>query len=401
MSLPPLQYVNLTAVPESETIGMTARAAALAAAGRDIVSLAAGEPDFATPDYIRAAAIRAIEAGRTHYPPAAGIGELRAAIADHLTTRCGGTWSPAQILVSAGAKQALFNAVFTLFGPGDRIVVPAPFWVSYPAMIRLARAEPVIVRTRAEDGFKLRPSALHDAFTAGARAVILNSPANPTGAVYDDAELDELLEVADRFGAWVVGDEIYRELRYREGRFPSLAARAGAYGRAVVVDGFSKAYAMTGWRVGWVAAPETLVRAMSRLQGHVNTNTALPSQLAALAALADEDARRAAVATMVGAFSRRRALVLDGLAGVPGIVAHPPDGAFYVWIEARAWCDAHDGSSAALAMDLLEREGVALVPGAAFGGEGYLRLSFAARDDRLVAAIERLRSYAERMGAAA
>jgi aspartate aminotransferase len=396
-----IDYVNLTAVPESETIGMAARAAALAAQGREVVSLAAGEPDFRTPDYICEAAIQAIRDGHTHYPPAAGVGELRAAIARHLGEACGGAWSPAEILVTAGAKQALFNTVFTLFGPGDRVVIPAPYWVSYPAMVRLARAEPVIVPTSEEDGYKLTPPALERALEAGAQGIILNSPANPTGAVYTDAELDALLAVGDRYGAWVIADEIYREIRYGAAPFASLAARARDYGRAVVIDGFSKAYAMTGWRVGWAAAPETLIRAMTLLQGHVNTNTALPSQLAALGALADEDARRAAVAVMNAAFARRRALVLAGLEGVGGLAAHPPAGAFYVWLDARPWCTALAAGSAEVALDLLEREGVALVPGAAFGSEGFLRLSFATRDDLLSRAIERLRAYASRLGVAA
>lgn len=394
------EYANLEGVPESETIGMAARAAALAATGREILSLAAGEPDFDTPDYIREAAIRAIREGHTHYPPAAGLGPLREAIAAHLGAAHGGAWSAGEILVSAGAKQALFNTVFTLFGPGDRVVVPAPYWVSYPAMVRLARAEPVVVQTGPEEGFKLSPGALDAALAAGARGVILNSPSNPTGATYGAEELEALVAVAVRHDAWVVGDEIYREIRYGSGPFASLAGKRG-HGRLVVVDGFSKAYAMTGWRVGWAAAPETLVRAMTRLQGHVNTNTALPAQHAALAALSDEAARIAAVTEMRAAFARRRALVLEGLADVAGLVVHPPDGAFYVWLDARAWCETLGAGSAALALDLLEREGVALVPGAAFGAEGYLRLSFAARDDVLAAAIDRLRAASSRLGMAA
>ncbi len=394
------EFANLEGVPGSETIEMTARAAALAASGREILSLAAGEPDFDTPDYIREAAIRAIREGRTHYPPPAGLAPLRAAVAAHLSEAHGAAWSPGEILVTVGAKQALWSAIFALFGPGDRVVIPSPYWVSYPAMVRLARAEPVIVGTRAEDGFKLAPAALDEALARGAHGVVLNSPANPTGAMYTRDELDLLVEVAARHEAWVIGDEIYREIRYREGPFPSLCAPRD-YGRVVVVDGVSKAYAMTGWRVGWAAAPETLVRAMTRLQGHVNTNTALPAQHAALAALADEPARAAAVAAMLAAFRRRRGLVLDGLAGISGLRVHPPDGAFYVWIDVRAWCEALGAGSSELALELLERDGVALVPGSAFGAEGYLRLSFAAHDDVLTAAVGRLEAASARLGRAA
>lgn len=391
-------YANLTAVPESATLGMTARAAALAGAGRSVVALSAGEPDFDTPGYIADAGIAAIRAGRTHYPPAAGLGPLRTAIAEHLNAACGGSYEAAHVLVSVGAKQALFEAIFTLFGPGDRVVVPAPYWVSYPAMIRLARAEPVILETGPETGFKLAPEDLETALARGARGVILNSPANPTGAVYTRDELDALLDVAARRQAWVVSDEIYRELRYTEA-FASVAPRSGPEARIVLVDGFSKAYAMTGWRVGYAAAAQPLIAAMARLQGHVNTNTSLPSQHAALAALTDEPARVAAVAAMRGAFARRRTLLLEGLRHVPGLEALAPDGAFYLWIDARPWCAAVGGSADVLCLDLLEHEALALVPGTAFGVDGWLRLSFAASDAVLVEALERLARAARRLGA--
>jgi aspartate aminotransferase len=387
---------NLAGIEESATLGMTARAAALAREGRSVVSLSAGEPDFATPEYIREAGVRAIRDGHTHYPPAAGLRALREAIAAHVADVGGAPCEAAEVLVSAGAKQALFEAFFTLFGPGDRVLVPTPFWVSYPAMARLARAEPVVVETRAEDGWKLTPDTLEEAAAGGARGLVLNSPSNPTGAMYDEAELDAVLEVAARHGMWIVSDEIYREIRYRE-PYASLAARRGEYERIVVVDGFSKAYAMTGWRVGYAVGPVEVVEAMTTLQGHVNTNTALPCQHAALAALADEGARRAAVGAMVEAFAARRQLLLSALADVPGIRPLPPDGAFYLWIDAREWCAALDGHSEALCYDLLENEGLALVPGSAFGVEGYVRLSFAAADSVLEEAVGRLASAGRRI----
>ena len=387
---------NLAGIEESATLGMTARAAALAREGRSVVSLSAGEPDFATPEYIREAGVRAIREGHTHYPPAAGLRALREAIAAHVSHVGGAPCAPVEVLVSAGAKQALFEAFFTLFGPGDRVLVPAPFWVSYPAMARLARAEPVIVETRAEDGWKLTPDVLEDAAAVGARGLVLNSPSNPTGAMYDAAELDAVLEVAARHGMWIVSDEIYREIRYRE-PYASLSDRRGEYERIVVVDGFSKAYAMTGWRVGYAIGPVEVVQAMTTLQGHVNTNTALPCQYAALAALADEDARRAAVGAMVEAFTVRRELLLSALDAVPGIRPLPPDGAFYLWIDAEEWCAALSVDSEALCFDLLEHEGLALVPGSAFGVEGYLRLSFAAADSVLEDAVGRLVSAGSRI----
>jgi len=387
---------NLAGIEESATLGMTARAAALSREGRSVVSLSAGEPDFETPEYIREAGVRAIREGHTHYPPAAGLRALREAIATQVEAAGGAPCSPSEVLVSAGAKQALFEAFFTLFGPGDRVLVPAPFWVSYPAMARLARAEPVIVETRAEDGWKLTAPSLEEAAGGEARGLVLNSPSNPTGAMYEESELDALLEVAMRHGMWIVSDEIYREIRYRE-PYASLAARRREYDRIVVVDGFSKAYAMTGWRVGYAVGPVDVVEAMTMLQGHVNTNTALPCQYAALAALADEAARRAAVGAMVEAFAARRELLLSALERVPGIHPLPPDGAFYLWIDAREWCAALGGDSEALCHDLLENEGLALVPGSAFGVEGYVRLSFAAADTVLEDAVVRLASAGGRI----
>jgi aspartate/methionine/tyrosine aminotransferase len=387
---------NLAGIEESATLGMTARAAALARAGRSVVSLSAGEPDFATPEYICEAGVRAIRDGHTHYPPAAGLRPLREAIAAHVEEACGGACAPSEVLVSAGAKQILFEALFTLLGSGDRLLVPAPFWVSYPAMARLARAEPVVIETSAEDGWKVSAEALEEAAREGARAVVLNSPSNPTGAIYDAGELDALVEVAQRYEMWIVSDEIYREIRYRD-EYASLAARRSDYERIVVVDGFSKAYAMTGWRVGYAVGPVEVVEAMTTLQGHVNTNTALPCQYAALAALTDAEARRSAVGAMVGAFAARRALLLSALESVPGIQPLPPDGAFYLWIDAGAWCDALGGDSAALCYDVLEHEGLALVPGSAFGVEGHVRLSFAAAEPVLEAAVDRLAAASHRL----
>lgn len=388
---------NLASVSESATLGMTARAAALAAAGVPVVSLSAGEPDFPTPAYVVEAAIEAIRAGATHYPPAAGLPELRAAIAAYLNEECGGSYGPGNVIVTVGAKQAVFAAVFVLFGPGDRVVVPAPYWVSYPPIVRLARAEPVIVETTPEEGFKLTPERLAEALEEGAKGVVLNSPSNPTGATYSGAELDALVETAAEHGAWVIADEIYNEIRYGPG-FASLAARAPGHERSVVVNGFSKTYSMTGWRVGYAAGPESLVQAMVRLQGHVNTNTATPSQHAALAALADDAARRSAVGEMVDAFARRRAMLAEGIAAIPGLEAAAPDGAFYFWVDARAWCARAGTGSAELCLDLLETEHVAIVPGDAFGHEGFVRLSFAASEAAIETALERLVAAARRLG---
>jgi aspartate/methionine/tyrosine aminotransferase len=390
-----LTYPNLAGIKESATLAMTARGAALRAEGKPVISLSAGEPDFGTPEYIVESAVQAIEEGATHYPPAAGTPQLREAIAAHLNTDYGGCYEPTQVVVSVGAKQALFNALFALFGPGDRVVIPAPYWVSYPAMVHLARAEPVIVDTTAETGFKLTVEQLES--VEGARAVILCSPSNPTGSMYSEEEIAALVEVAERRGIWILSDEIYSEIRYGK-PFASVARYSDQYERVILVNGFSKAYAMTGWRVGYAAATEPLVRAMVRLQGHINTNTALPSMRAAEAALADESARREAIDTMVSAFERRRTALLEGMAGIPGLEILPPDGAFYLWMDAKPWCDAVGGGSSDLCLDLLDQENVGLVPGSAFGTEGHLRLSFAASDEDLSEATERLKAAAVRLG---
>jgi aspartate aminotransferase len=393
------EHPNLVGVTESETLAMTRRAAELDSPERPVVSLSAGEPDFPTPAYIAEAGIAAIRAGHTHYPPAGGLVPLKAAIAAYLEETCGGSWRPEQVIVSVGAKQALFDALFTLFGPGDRIAIPAPYWVSYPPMARLARAEPLFVPTRAEDGFRPTPAAVERAFEEGARGLVLNSPSNPTGAMLSEADVAGLVELAARHDAWIISDEIYSEIRYGR-EFASVAPHAGEDARILVVNGFSKSFSMTGWRVGYAAGPVDVVRAMTRLQGHVNTNTALPAQHAALAALVDARARREAIAGMVEAFARRRERLLAALERIPGLVAFPPEGAFYVWVDARAWCRAADLTSTDLCFDLLEHERLALVPGAAFGSEGYVRISFAASDEALTEAARRLAAAAGRLGVA-
>lgn len=389
--------VNLAGVEESATLAMTRRAAELDRPDDRVLALSAGEPDFETPSYIAEAGIRAIRDGRTHYPPAAGLGPLREAIAAETAEMSGGSFDASQVIVSVGAKQAIFNAVFALFGPGDRVVVPVPYWVSYLPMVRLARAEPVLLPTTAEMEFKPDPDALAKHLEAGARGVILNSPSNPSGAVLDATELEAVVEVVARYGAWLIADEIYRQIVYR-GEYASVGAWFDRYDRLVLADGFSKTFAMTGWRVGYAVAPAALVSEMTRLQGHINTNTALPSQYAALAALTDREARAAAVGEMVAAFARRRERLVAGIDGIPGLIGHPPAGAFYLWIDARPWCDALDGDAEALCLDLLEHERVALVPGTAFGMDGFFRLSFAASDPVLEEAVARLATASQRLG---
>jgi aspartate aminotransferase len=390
-------YANLSGVEESATLGMTRRAAELKAADPPVISLSAGEPDFATPGFIAEAGIEAIRDGQTHYPPAAGLAPLRAAVATYVGEECGGAYAPEQVLVTVGAKQALFNAIFTLFGPGDGIIIPAPYWVSYPAIARLARAEPMVLATTAADGFKPDPDRVAAMFRSGARGLVLNSPNNPSGAVLSGAELDRIVAVAAEHEAWIVSDEIYQAIVY-DIEHASVAARARDYERIVLVNGFSKAFAMTGWRVGYAAGPREVIAAMTCLQGHINTNTALPCQYAALAALSQHELRERAIEEMVSAFDRRRDLLLKGVAAIPGLTPHPPDGAFYLWIDAGPWCDSLGVNSTDLCMDLLDNERLALVPGEAFGVDRFIRLSFAATEQALSEALERLAVASARLG---
>ncbi len=390
-------YANLIGVEESATLGMTRRAAELKAAGTPVISLSAGEPDFATPGFIAEAGAEAIRDGQTHYPPAAGLAPLRAAVAAYINKECGGAYTPDQVLVTVGAKQALFNAIFTLFGPGSRIVIPAPYWVSYPPIAHLARAVPVILETRAADGFKPDPDELAGLFRSGAKALVLNSPSNPTGAVLSNAELDRIVAVAARHDAWIISDEIYHAIVY-EATHASVAPRARDYERIILVNGFSKAFSMTGWRVGYAVGPRDVIAAMARLQGHVNTNTALPCQYAALAALDQHGPRERAIKEMVSAFDRRRDLLLKGVGAIPGLTPYRPDGAFYLWIDAGPWCDSLDANSTGLCLDLLDNERLALVPGEAFGADRFVRLSFATTEQALTEALERLAKASVRLG---
>jgi aspartate aminotransferase len=396
---------NLDGVTGSETLRISALAAQLSARGTRVVSLSAGEPDFATPDHVRAAGARAIAEGRTRYTPNAGIPALREAIAEKLGRENAVDYAPDEVLVSAGAKQVLFNACLALFGPGDEVLVPAPYWVSYPAMVRLARATPVPISTGRGEGYKLSAGRLAASLTPRTRGLILNSPANPTGAVYDERELAELAGLCLERNLWILSDEIYERLCYERPRAPSIAALGPEVrARTVTVNGFSKCFAMTGWRLGYGAAPREVVRALDVVQSHSTSNASSVSQYAGLAALTEREASERAVEAMRRAFHARRDRMVAALAGLPGVAGVPPAGAFYLWSDvseaATRLCDgveraAHPGGRPGLSDDfcarLLERHGLALVPGSAFGLEGHVRWSFAASEDEIDEGVARFR----------
>jgi aspartate aminotransferase len=374
--------LNVAQIKESATIAVSNRAKALKAAGRAVIDLGAGEPDFDTPEYIRRAAQRAIDAGATHYTATEGILPLRQAIAAQANALYTGTdrIEPADVVVSTGSKQSLFNACFTLFGPGDDVLIPTPSWTSYYEMVSLARATAVAVYGDISRGLRVTAAELAAAATPRTRGVMLNSPSNPTGAVYSADELSAILALAAERGWWVISDEIYRNITYGVDA-PSVLEVATSRDRLVVINGVAKAYAMTGWRIGWAIAPRHIASAMAALQSHTTSNPATVSQHAALAALADPAAANAAIAEMVAVFRQRRDAAV-AILDAAGVTYVQPDGAFYLYIRV--------GDGDAFAGRLLEKHGVAIVPGAAFLTPEWVRLSYAAPTEQVLEGVRRL-----------
>ena len=379
---------NIAQLRESATIAVSARAKALRAAGRSVIDLGAGEPDFDTPEFIRRAAQSAIDAGATRYTATEGVLPLREAIARQ-AAEMGAEVTPAQVVVSTGSKQSLFNACFCLFGEGDEVLIPTPSWTSYYEMVSLARATAVPVYGDARAGLKITPSMLEAASTRRTRGVMLNSPCNPTGAVYSRDELAALLECAYEHGWWVISDEIYRAIAYGTGPATSALEVAPSLDRLVMIDGVAKAYAMTGWRIGWAIAPRELAAAMTAFQSHTTSNAAAPSQHAALAALSNRPAAEASVTRMVAEFRRRRDAVIEIVGTAPGMEIVHPEGAFYLFARVGSDDPARD-DGARFAQRLLENHEVAVVPGSAFLTPGWVRMSYAAPIDSVVEGTRRL-----------
>jgi aspartate aminotransferase len=378
---------NVASLRESATIAVSARARELRAQGRAVIDLGAGEPDAPTPAFVCEAAAEAVAAGATRYTAVEGIPALREVIASDAVARSVGrlAFDAGNVTVSTGTKQSLFNACFSLLGAGDELLVPTPGWTSYYEIAGLARARAVPVRGDAARSLKVTPEALDAAATARTRALVLNSPCNPTGAVYDAAELRALLDLARARGWWVIADEIYRRIAYGAPA-PSVLDVATPEDRLVVVDGVAKAYAMTGWRIGWAIAPSGVSRAMTALQSHTTSNAATVSQYAALAALTRREESERAISAMVGELARRRegAMAILRDAGAEFI---PPAGAFYLFV--RVPGDPGTASGTAFAARLLEEREVAIVPGDAFGAPEWVRISFAAPTEQVLEGIRR------------
>ncbi|HET9152356.1 MAG TPA: pyridoxal phosphate-dependent aminotransferase [Gemmatimonadales bacterium] len=396
--MPDALSLNVQHLKASETIAIATEAKRRKAAGEDVYDLSAGEPDFDTPEAVAEAGIQAIRKGFTRYPPNIGIAELRGAVAAQLSTLSGGRAVNADnIVVSSGSKQSLFNACFTLFGPHDRVLIPAPAWVSYPQIVHLARAEPVLVPGDIEWGLKVSVRDLDRAHSKLTKGLILCSPCNPTGSVYTLAELRAIAEWARDNGMWIISDEIYRRIHYGPGPAPSLLDLPDELlERVVLIAGASKAYAMTGWRIGAALAPPKVAKAMAALQSHTTTGANHPAQWAAATAFGDPRVE-ADVQQMVMAFRRRRDRIVERFrADAPGIEFIEPHGAFYFFFRVDGIRDREPLSSTAFCDALMREEGVALVPGAAFGDDRWVRLSYAASDKVIGTALDRLLRFIER-----
>ncbi|SFE56895.1 pyridoxal phosphate-dependent aminotransferase [Roseivivax sediminis] len=391
---------TLSRVKSSPTVAVTQRARELAAEGRDIIGLGAGEPDFDTPENVKRAAIAAIERGETKYTAPDGIPELKAAICDKFRRENGLDYTPAQISVSTGGKQVLYNALMATLNPGDEVVIPAPYWVSYPDMVRLAGGTPVIVETSIDTRFRMTPEALEAAITPRTKWLIFNSPSNPTGAGYTRDQLSALTEVLLRHPhVWVMSDDMYEHLAYDDFVFSTPAeVEPALHGRTLTVNGVSKAYAMTGWRIGYAGGPEELIAAMRKIQSQSTTNPCSISQWAAVEALSgpqDFLAERAEV------FRTRRDRVVEALNACPGVSCPVPEGAFYVYPSVAGCLGKTSAGGARIDDDetfaaaLLEETGVAVVFGAAFGLSPHIRISYAASDAMLTEAMARLRAFCD------
>ena len=389
---------TLDRIGASPTVAMSNRAAEMKAAGHDIIALAAGEPDFNTPDHIIEAAHAAARGGKTRYTAVDGIPELKTAIAEKFARENGLTYSPAEISVGSGGKHVIWNAFLATIEPGDEVIIPAPYWVSYPDMVQFSGGVPVILPCGPDQGFKLNPDDLARAITPKTKWIILNSPSNPTGAGYTEAELAGLAEVIrPQTAVHVMADDIYEHITFPGFDFTTLAQVApDLIDRVLTVNGVSKAYAMTGWRIGYAGGPQPLIAAMRKLQSQSTTNPSSVSQWAAVAALSGPQDY---LSMSRDAFLRRRDLVVTGLNAMEGVTCPTPQGAFYVYpsvaglIGARSPAGRVMEDDKAIAEALLEETGVALVFGAAFGLSPHLRLSYAAADDVLQDALARMADF--------
>jgi aspartate aminotransferase len=371
----------------SLTLSIDSKAKAMKAEGIDVCGFGAGEPDFDTPDHIKAAAIAALEAGFTKYTPSGGLPELRQAIAEKLEADNQLKYRPSQIIVSSGAKHSCYNAILATCQTGDEVLIPSPYWVSYPDMVRLAGAEPVIVPTTERNGWKMRASDFENAMTPRTKMLILNSPGNPTGSVYTREELEGIVEVAAEEDIYILSDEIYEKLVYDDVKHVSIASLSQeAYDLTITINGFSKAYAMTGWRLGYMAASEAVAKAADNIQSHSTSHPCSFAQRGAVAALKGD---QQPLADMRDEFSMRRNYMFDRITKIPNITAVRPEGAFYILVNISQL----GLSSQNFADRLLSKANVAVVPGIAFGDDRTVRLSYATSIDVIKKGLDRFQDF--------
>jgi len=374
----------------SQTLAVLQEAERYKARGIDIADFGPGEPDFPTPEHIKGAAIKALEENRTKYTPAAGVAALRQAVCDWHAAQLGSSFQLAECIVSSGGKHAIFNAICSLVNPADEVVIPAPYWVSYPDMVKYAGGTPVFLQTRAEDGFFLRAAELEKVITHRTLLVVADSPNNPTGAVIPPDEFAKVLTVCQRHGVWLLADECYSHFTYGDARPFSIASLPGAKERLIVAGSLSKTFAMTGWRMGYALAPQALVDAMTKLQSQSTSNPTSIAQYAAIEALRGP---MESVAKMLAEYTRRRERILAGVRAIPGVTCTAPQGAFYIFPNVSSHLTSAMPDSTAVARQLLEREHVAVVPGDAFGAPGHLRLSYATSMERIEEGLRRLSRF--------
>ncbi|AFY60645.1 pyridoxal phosphate-dependent aminotransferase [Synechococcus sp. PCC 6312] len=374
-------------VTPSITLAIDSKAKAMRAAGIDICSFSAGEPDFNTPEHIKNAAQQALEEGKTRYGPAAGEPKLRELIAEKLNRDNNLPFKPENIIVTNGGKQSLFNLMMALINPGDEVIIPAPYWLSYPEMVYLAGGVPVIIPTTAATGYRITPAQLKAAITPRTKLFVLNSPSNPTGMIYPPDEIRALAEVIIAADIWVVSDEIYEKIRYDGLEHLSIGAVSeAAFQHTIVSSGFAKAYAMTGWRVGYLAGPLELIKATTTVQGHSTSNVCTFAQYGAMAALSGS---QDCVAVMLAAFAKRREVMMGLLSAIPGLGIVKPTGAFYAYVNI-----SQTGlGSLEFAERLLDEKQVALIPGKAFGTDDHIRLSYATDVTTIERGLERLADF--------
>ena len=394
-----LLSARLSALSPSETFAMAQKSNELKAQGIDVINMSVGEPDFFTPDHIKQAAKQAIDDNYSFYSPVAGFPDLKKAISEKLKRENGLDYTPAQIVVSNGAKQSICNVILSVIGKDDEVIIPAPYWVSYPEMVKLADGKPVYVYAGIDQNFKITPQQLEEAITPKTKALILCSPSNPTGSVYTADELKAMAEVLERHpDIIVIADEIYEHINYI-GKHESIAQFANIRDRVVVVNGVSKGYAMTGWRIGWIAAPQWIASACSMLQGQYTSG---PSSIAQKAAVAAYTGDQTCVSEMGAAFERRRNLIVDLLREIAGLNVNNPMGAFYIFPECKSFIGKSYngkvmGNATDIAMYLLEEAHVACVGGDAFGAPGCIRISYATSDENIKNAVARIKTALEKL----